>query len=236
MTFFNAAGVLMPLGKFHFKKIWVTIHMLNFLWSSDEYYHKCVEQKPLRRSSYKTNRRQAGHLRSYKDLDFPQEEDEDDYDEEPMPGSDSLAPKKEVDPNMNQINYEMDEFNKMYSEETGCRPAVSSNPDQRHIHDNSGRRPSGDTSTESDNNLRPNVKARLDLRAQSRAYFNRNQRKRNNQNWNNNGQQCRQGGNRVQKPSMGQPLMEQRMRNAYNAFSNNPEQQNDIKTTVRYCF
>lgn len=140
---------------------------------------------------------------------------------------------------MNQINFEMDEFNKIYSEETGATPTVSSNNDQRRIQDNDGRRPSDASTTGSDKNLRPNVKARLDLRAQSRSYFKKNQRKRNNQNWNqnNNGQHHRgQGGNRVQKPLVGQPLMEQRMRNAYNAFSNTPEQQNDIKTTVRYCF
>ncbi|KPU75890.1 uncharacterized protein Dana_GF12711, isoform C [Drosophila ananassae] len=213
MTFFNAAGVLMSL---------------------DEYSQKCVDAKPLRRSSYKTNRRQAGHLRSYKDLDFFQDEDEDDYDAVPTTGFKSLSLNKEVDPNMNQINFEMDEFNKIYSEETGSTPTVSSNPDQRRIQDNNARRPSDASTTGSDKNLRPNVKARLDLRAQSRSYFKKNQRKRNNQNWNqnNNGQHHRgQGGNRVQKPLVGQPLMEQRMRNAYNAFSNTPEQQNDIKTT-----
>ncbi|XP_017093843.2 uncharacterized protein Boot isoform X1 [Drosophila bipectinata] len=203
MTTFNASSVLMPL---------------------DEYYKQCVEPKPitLRRSSYtygNNPRRQAGHLRSYKDLDFPEEEEDDD---EPVSihttrseSLDDIFASNEEDPNINQINFEMKDFDKLYSEETGTSSEFAPNSAQG-----------------SDNSSRSNVKSRLDLRAESRS-IHYNRRPRNHQNWNN-GQQYRGGGYRVQRPSMGNASMEQRMRNAYNAFSNNPEPRNDTQITVKH--
>ncbi|KAH8401007.1 hypothetical protein KR009_002374 [Drosophila setifemur] len=232
MTFFNAAGVLMGLGRFPLCQFRFILQINSFL--VDEYYDKCVEIKPRIPPRYsssndrKRKNRQAGHLRSYKDLDCPLEDDEDEEDE----GTDL---ERNFDgSNVSQIDYEINDFNKMYCEKEGQMQGISPSSAQWRIHANNVNRPPGAPPlVPSASYSRDNVKNRLDLRTESRGFRRPNQRNRNNQNKRNN-QNNRPRNNRLGNGFhrvIHKAPMEQRMRNSYNAFNsshNDTQQSGDV--------
>lgn len=210
-----------------------------FSQPTDDYYTKCVNPKPLIPPSYpgasgkghrqaahhqegqtrqavhrQVGHRQAGHLRSYKDLG--DSDDDDDKDEvvvvdEYMKNSPEGIAECDFNSNVSQINFEMDDFNKTYCDESSPWQGESSSSQQWRLNVNRPQPNAGQKS---------NVKSRLDLGCKNR-WQKRNGHKKSNWNRNN----CNRN-NPGASHSRGQQQasMEQRMRNAYRSFSANPEQ------------
>ncbi|KAM8712938.1 hypothetical protein ACLKA7_013295 [Drosophila subpalustris] len=102
MTSFSSAGALMPL---------------------DDYYDHCVLPKPNIPKSYPgfsgntKKKREAAHLQSYKDNDDADEDDDDEIDEDEVERQHVDEFNTSIqDSNMNQIDFETNEFNVLYDE------------------------------------------------------------------------------------------------------------------------
>ncbi|XP_017003952.2 uncharacterized protein Boot [Drosophila takahashii] len=211
MTNFNASGAMMPL---------------------DEYYEHCVVPKPKVPRPYTsmpmTNRtkRQAGRLRSYKELG---PEDEDDDEDDDLQGSELDKGYQEdgaIDSNLSQMSFEMNDFNKMYWEEESLNQEVSQTSAQWRIYGNNVNRPAGAAPLVPNDQARGNVKSRLDLRDGSR-FRNANNQRRN------------QNSNNHRRHHQAQDAREQRLRTAYNAFSsetNHARQPGDVLMNIHNHF
>ncbi|KAI8036840.1 uncharacterized protein LOC128256089 [Drosophila gunungcola] len=194
MTDFNASAAMLPL---------------------DEYYQQCVIPKPIVPPRYssnpipKKNRRQAGHLRSYREVG--QDDDDDDEDEDIL-GAELERNNQEEGASNANLNFEMKDFNKMYWEEAGLpNPELSQSSAQWRTYGNNLNRPAGAAPLVPNEQARSSVKSRLDLRNGSRF------RNSNNQGRHFNNSQHRNNFHRGQQQA--QSAMEHRMRTAYNAFS-----------------
>lgn len=224
------------------------IHYLNF---SDEYYTHYVQPKPKIPKHYgfhpDKRQRQAAHLQSYKDANG---EDEDEADEDESQQVDELNSSIQ-DTNMNQINFETNDFNRLYQEtdepmdqtdNTKQVPNADMSADsaQWRIQANNVNRPPGaaplvptDAPRKQPPRKDPQRGNRWHQNQNNRRRFNRgkpnnnhNNNNNNNNNFNRNNCQNfvhnRLGNNPGRNTQRGQLSMEQRMRNAYNAFIGPP--------------
>ncbi|XP_043947907.1 uncharacterized protein LOC108036544 isoform X5 [Drosophila biarmipes] len=204
MTDFNASGAMLPL---------------------DEYYEHCVVPKPKVPPRYSTKpipkrtNRQAGRLRSYKDAG---QDDEDEDEDDDFQSSELESNFQEDNDNISQMNFEMNDFNKMYWEEESLHPELSQSSAQWRTHGNNVNQPAGAAPLAPNDQARGHVKSRLDLREGSRAWNANNQRRHQN--------------NFHRRQQNGQ---EQRLRTAYNAFSsqtNHAQYPGDVLTNIHNYF
>ncbi|XP_017066212.1 uncharacterized protein LOC108104571 isoform X2 [Drosophila eugracilis] len=216
MTHFNATGAMMPL---------------------DEYYEQCVVPKPRVPRRYSSNpipkrcNRQAGRLRSYKDVrqdDEEDEEDEDFLDSELVLNDDVDGyGASEIHSSTSQNNFEINDFNKVFCEESS-EPEHTKNSAQWRIYGNNINRADGAAPLTSNNQARDPVKSRLDLRGGSR-FRNQHNQWRNLKNL-----KKRNEFHRRQQQTQG--AKEQRLRTPYNTFNsqtNQAKQSADIVMTIR---
>uniref|UniRef100_A0A6P4ED79 Uncharacterized protein LOC108038907 n=1 Tax=Drosophila rhopaloa TaxID=1041015 RepID=A0A6P4ED79_DRORH len=218
MTDFNASAAMLPL---------------------DEYYQQCVIPKPKVPPRYSTkpiskkNKRQAGHLRSYKEVG---EDDDDEDDNEDFLGAElernyQEEGVKEFDAD---LNFEMNDFKMNWEEEVSPNLELYQSSAQWRIYGNNVNRPAGAAPLVPNDQTRGNVKSRLDLRNSSRFRDNNNHRR------NLNHIQNRNSFHRGQQQA--QSAMEQRMRTAYNAFSSQStttayaKQPGDVLTNINNHF
>ncbi|XP_037714837.1 uncharacterized protein LOC119550308 [Drosophila subpulchrella] len=198
MTDFNASAAMLPL---------------------DEYYEHCVVPKPKVPPRYtshpvpKRSKRQAGRLRSYKDAG---QDDEDEDEDDDFESSELETNCQDDGDTMGQMNFELNDFNKMYREEESLHPELSQSSAQWRIHGNNVNRPAGSAPLVPNDQTRGHVKSRLDLRDESRV-------------WNVNNNQRRHQNNFHRRQQNGQ---EQRLRTAYNAFSSNQSNHSNQPTDV----
>ncbi|KAH8253167.1 hypothetical protein KR032_003942, partial [Drosophila birchii] len=206
----------------------------------DEYWKNCVHPKPLIPPKYghnhqtgpiqeeqirvegqirqvvghrKVGQRQAGNVRSYKD-----EQDSDDEEDEPVRTGESMEDSldgadNDFNSNVSQINYEINDFNKNYCDETS--PWQNESFDSIQLSRNNAQfaRPNVGQNT--------NVKSRLDLNYKNRW----NKRNRNQKHRKNNGSSfhhsvANQNQNRGQQ-QQARYMLQERMRSAYNSFRDN---------------
>ncbi|KAH8355702.1 hypothetical protein KR200_009400 [Drosophila serrata] len=159
-------------------------------------------------------RRQAGNVRSYKD-----EQDSEDDEDELVGTGESLEDSpdgaySDFKSNVTQINYEMDDFNKTYCDESSPWQNESSYSPQWRRHNANTARPNV--------GQRNNVKSRLDLNFKNRwNKRNKNQRppKNNEDTIHNPG--LNQNYNRGQQQQQSRLMLQERMRFAYNSFRDN---------------
>ncbi|XP_064543407.1 homeobox protein 2 [Drosophila montana] len=233
MTSFNAPAILMPL---------------------DEYYTHYVQPKPKIPKHYgfhpDKRQRQAAHLQSYKDTNG---EDEDEADDDESQQVDELNSSIQ-DTNMNQINFETNDFNRLYQETDAPmdqtnntkqvpNAEVSADSAQWRIQPNNVNRPPGaaplvpsDAPRNQPPRQNPHRGNRWHQNQNNRRRFNRgasnnNYNNNNNNNFNRNNCQNsvhnRLGNFPGRNTQRGQLSMEQRMRNAYNAFIGPPNNNNN---------
>ncbi|KAH8367186.1 hypothetical protein KR084_007400, partial [Drosophila pseudotakahashii] len=200
---------------------------------TDEYYEHCVVPKPKVPRPYTSKpmanktKRQAGRLRSYKELG---QEDEDVEEDDDFQGSELDKNYQEdgaIDSNLSQINFEMNDFNKMYWEEESLNQEVPQSSAQWRIYGNNVNRPAGAAPLVPTDQARSNVKSRLDLRDGSRFRNANNQRRIQINNHNH------------RRQHQAQDAREQRLRTAYNAFSKETEsakQPPDVLMNMRNHF
>ncbi|XP_017027244.1 uncharacterized protein Boot [Drosophila kikkawai] len=214
MTSFNAVGAILPL---------------------DEYWKNCVHPKPLIPPSYpgarfhthsnqagptqegqtrqaeqrQVGHRQPGNVRSYKD-----EDGDSDDDEERVGTSASLenslncSADSDFKSNVSQMNYEMDDFNKTYCDESTSWQSESSNSVQ-------GRRPNANTA-------RPNVGQKSNVKSRLNFKNRWNKRNGNQKPRKNNGNTIHHlGANQNQQQQQARFMMQEHMRYAYNSFRDN---------------
>ncbi|EDW59923.2 probable serine/threonine-protein kinase clkA [Drosophila virilis] len=239
MTSFNAPAILMPL---------------------DEYYAHYVQPKPKITKHYGFHsgkrQRQAAHLQSYKDANG---EDEDEADEDESQQVDELNSSIQ-DANMNQISFETNDFNRLYQDtdepmdQTNNTKQVpnadmSADSAQWRIQPNNVNRPPGaaplvpaDAPRSQPPRQTPQHGNRWHQKQNNRRRFNRgkpnNYHNNNNNNNNFNRNNCqnsvhnRLGNNPGRNTQRGQLSMEQRMRNAYNAFLGPPNNNNNNRNNI----
>jgi len=193
---------------------------------TDEYYEHCVVPKPKVPPRYtshpvpKRSKRQAGRLRSYKEAG---QDDEDEDEEDDFESSELETNCQDDGDTIGQMNFEMNDFNKMYSEEESLHPELSQSSAQWRIHGNNLNRPAGAAPLVPNDQTRGHVKSRLDLRDESRV-------------WNVNNNQRRNQNNFHRRQQNGQ---EQRLRTAYNTFSsqsNHYKQPSDVLMNIQNNF
>jgi len=230
---------------------------------ADEYYDQCVQPKPNIPKCYpgvsgKKKRREAAHLQSYKDNVEDDGDDDDDDDDDDDKGDEVERDEQQHidefnssihDSNMNQIDFETNDFNHMFEEtddlmgqgEQNSSPKVTEIPAgsaQWRIQPNNVNRPLGAAPLVP--NDAPRGKLRLSggragcgkqkIKQQRRGY---NQFGSNNNNLNNTNQnspknsiQSRLGFNQGRNSHREQLPMKQRIRNAYNALKNDNNNDN----------
>ncbi|XP_043658920.1 uncharacterized protein LOC122623568 isoform X3 [Drosophila teissieri] len=159
MTDFNASGVMLPL---------------------DDYYQQCVVPKPKIPPRYSSNdvskggKRQAGHLRSYMNLDQSGDDDVEDKDFQGAIFQENGA--TEIDTNVAQINFEINDFDKMYWEQDSHSSEASQSCALGRMYGNNVNRPLEADPLSPYDQARGHVRSRLDLRDGSRLHNNFNQR------------------------------------------------------------
>ncbi|EDW89449.1 uncharacterized protein LOC6528695 [Drosophila yakuba] len=215
MTDFNASGVMLPL---------------------DDYYKQCVVPKPKIPPRYSSNgvskggKRQAGHLRSYMNLD----QSGDDYFED----KDFQGPicqengANEIDTNVEQMKFEINDFDKMYWEQDSHSSEASQSCALGRVYGNNVNRPSEADPLSPNHQARGHVKSRLDLRDGSRLHNNINQMRNHQYNHHNRHKFHR-------RQHQAQSSKEQSLRTAYNALSsqtNHANQQTDILMNINNHF
>ncbi|KAH8258480.1 hypothetical protein KR038_012039, partial [Drosophila bunnanda] len=213
----------------------------------DEYWKNCVNPKPPIPPRYpgakfhlhhqtgatqegqtkqaghrKVGQRQAGNVRSYKD-----EQDSDDDEDELLGTGESVedspdGPDSDFKSNVTQISYEMDDFNKTYCDESSPWQNDSSNSLQWRRHNANAARPNV--------GQKNNVKSRLDFNFKNRwnkRNMNQGPRKNNRDTIQNRG--VTQNYNRGQQQQQARLMLQERMRFAYKSFKdNNTDQSLDV--------
>ncbi|XP_043658846.1 uncharacterized protein LOC122623568 isoform X2 [Drosophila teissieri] len=215
MTDFNASGVMLPL---------------------DDYYQQCVVPKPKIPPRYSSNdvskggKRQAGHLRSYMNLDQSGDDDVEDKDFQGAIFQENGA--TEIDTNVAQINFEINDFDKMYWEQDSHSSEASQSCALGRMYGNNVNRPLEADPLSPYDQARGHVRSRLDLRDGSRLHNNFNQRSNHQYNLHN-----RHKFHRRQQQAQNSKV--QSLRTAYNALSSQkipPNQQTDILMNINNHF
>ncbi|XP_026834690.1 uncharacterized protein LOC6541065 isoform X2 [Drosophila erecta] len=205
-----------------------------------EYYEQCVVPKPKIPPRYSSNavpqsgKRQAGHLRSYKEPDQGGDDDVEDEDFQSSVLKTKLVENggTEIDSNVAQMNYEINDFDKMYWEQDSHSSEASQSSEMWRLYGNNVYRPSGADQLVPNDQARGHVKSRLDLRDGSRFRNNLNQRRNHQQNVHRRNQIHR-------RQHHVQNAKEQHPRTAYNAFSSqtiHANQQTDVLMNVNNHF
>jgi len=105
-------------------------------------------------------------LRSYKEAG---QDDEDEDEEDDFESSELETNCQDDGDTIGQMSFEMNDFNKMYSEEESLHPELSQSSAQWRIHGNNLNRPAGSAPLVPNEQARGHVKSRLDLRDESRV-------------------------------------------------------------------
>ncbi|EDX06290.1 uncharacterized protein LOC6733651 [Drosophila simulans] len=216
MTDFNASGVILSL---------------------DEYFEQCVEPKPRIPPRYSFNaaskggNRQPGHLRSYKDQDQDGDDDEiEDFQGSVLENGQSILTN--FDSTASQINFEMNDFDKVYWEQESQSSEASQGSATCRMFGNNVNRPSAAAQLGLSDQARGHVKSRLDLREGSRFRNSFNKGRKRQYNLHTRNEFHRQ----QHQPQIAK---EQGQRSAYNAFSSqkiHPNQQTDLQIGVNKHF
>lgn len=202
---------------------------------ADDYYDHCVIPKPNIPKSYPgyqgtRKKRQAARLRSYKD-DAGDNEEEEDEDEDMGDEFNSSI----QDANRNQILFEANDFDQMYdniddsmattNDSTPSPPSIDKvGSAQWRIQTSNINRPIGSAP------LVPSNAPRSELPSHTGPSMRQQQQGCNNRRGNKNSR-CNNGRipiqNRLGPRNMQRGQMGQRVRNAFNAFNNNPQHNNN---------
>nr|AAM29481.1 RE43986p [Drosophila melanogaster] len=217
MTDFNASGVILSL---------------------DEYFEQCVVPKPRIPPRYSSNaapkgdNRQLGHLQTYKDQDQGGDTDVEVEDFQGSVLANGQSILTEFDSNVSQINFEINDFGKVYCETESQSSEASQGSATWRMNGNNVNRPSAAAQLGLSDQARGHVKSRLDLREGSR--FRNNFNKRRNRQYNHH--ERNEFHRHQHQPQIAKKEV---LRYAYNAFSSqeiHSNQQTDLDIDVNKHF